>query len=229
MRPVILLLLTSISISAFSQQKETSVFLKEIGCSTNGLIKACLQVDKNGYGKELLIYKNGKNWDTLSIAREGDSDMGDTCFIQTCQIDQKGLKEVVLSWSGQVSHSYGGSTGGGFLNKFTKHEIWNLNTGKKLFAVQSEYYQEENMGYYGEADSSVLRSRTVTCSYQYTFSVTKEGKVRISHLVENNAVTYDDETVNRIKEEKSVCSFLKPDHKPGVYVFKNGQFIREDK
>jgi hypothetical protein len=204
---------------------EAPGFLTEIGCSTDGLVKACVLVDKNGNGKELFIYKNGKTWDTLSIAREGDSDIGDTCVIQTVQIDQKGLKEVVLSWSGQGSHSYGGFPGGGFFNEFTKHEIWNLNTGKKLFAAQSVYYNQEKMGYYNERDSSVLRTRTETCSYQYTFSVTKEGKVIISHLKEKNSVTYDDETVNRIKEEKNACSFQMPDHKPGIYVFKGGQFI----
>src|ERR1044072_3179641 len=140
MRLVIFLMIASMSFSVYSQQATIAGFLTEIGRSTDGLVKACLLVNKNGYGTELLIYKNGKNWDTLSIVREGDSDIGDTCFIQTVQIDKKGLKEVVLSWSGQGSHSYGGPTGGGFSNKFTKHEIWNLNTGKKLFAAQSLYY-----------------------------------------------------------------------------------------
>lgn len=226
MRLVILLMLTSMSFTVYSQQTETSGFLRQIGCSTDGLVKACLLIDKNGYGKELLIYKDGKTWDTLSIAREGDSDIGDTCFVQTVQIDKKGLKEVVISWSGEGSHSYGGNPGGGFFTKFTKHEIWNLNTGKKLFAAQSIYYNQENMGYYSETDSSVVRTRTQTCSYQYTFSVTKEGKVVISHLKEKNSVTHDDETVNRIKEEKNACSFP-PDHKPGVYLFRGGQFVRQ--
>lgn len=221
MRPVILLLLTSLSLSVYSQQ--TSGFLTEIGCSPDRQVKACLLVDRNGYGKELLIYRNGKKWDTLSIAREGDSDIGDTCFIQTVQIDQKGLKEVVLNWSGEGSHSYGGPTGGGFFNKFTKHEIWNLDTRKQLFAAQSEYYQEESIGYYSKPDS-VLQTQTVICSYQYAFSVTKEGKVRISNLKEHNAVT-DDNGVSK----KSDCSFSKPDHTPGVYVLKNGQFIKEGK
>lgn len=227
MRPVILLMLIGMSFSAYSQQTEPSGFLTEIGISTDGLVRACVRVDKNGYGKELLIYKNGKTWDTLSIAREGDSDIGDTCFIQTVQIDQKGLNEVVLSWSGQASHSYGGSPGGGFINKFTKHEIWNLNTGKKVFAAQSVYYNQESVGYYSETDSSVLRTQTQTCSYQYTFSVTKEGKVIINHLEEKNSVTYDDETLNRAKEEKNDCSFSMPDHKPGIYVFRVGQFVKE--
>jgi hypothetical protein len=221
MRPVLLLLLTSISLSVYSQQ--TSGFLAELGCSPDRQVKACLLVDQNGYGKELLIYRNGKAWDTLSIAREGDSDIGDTCFIQTVQIDQKGFKEVVVSWSGEGSHSYGGSTGGGFSNKFTKHEIWNLNTGKKLFAAQSEYYQEESIGYYIKPDS-VLQTQTVICSYQYAFSVTKEGKIKIGNLEEHNAVTDDNGTVN-----KNACSFSRPDHTPGVYVFRNGQFIKEGK
>lgn len=229
MRPVILLMLTSLSFSVYSQQTEATGFFSEIGSSTDGLVKACVLVDKNGYGKELLIYRNGKTWDTLSITREVNSDIGDTCFIQTVQIDQKGLKEVVFSWSGESSHSYGGLPGGGFFNKFTKHEIWNLNTGKKLFAAQSVYYNQELMGYYNETDSSDLRNQTITCSYQYTFSVTKEGKVVISHLKVKNSVTYDDEAVNRIKEEKNACSFPMPDHKPGVYVFKGGQFVREGK
>lgn len=229
MRPVILLLLTSIPFFVYSQQTETPGFLTEIGRSTDGLAKACLLVDKNGYGKELLIYKNGKTWDTLSIAREGDSNMGDTCFIQTVQIDQKGLKEVVLSWSGQVSHSYGGPLGGGFDNNFTKHEIWNLNTGKRLFAAQSVYYHEESAGYYSKTDSSVLGTRTSTCSYQYAFSVTKEGKVVISDLKEKSFVKYDDETVSKSKEEKNDCSFSRPDHKPGVYVLRGGQLVREGK
>ena len=229
MRLLILLTITSMSFSVYSQQTETTDFLKEIGCSTDGLVKACLLIDKNGYGKEVLIYRNGKNWDTLSIAGEGDSDIGDTCFIQTVQIDQKGLKEVVLSWSGQGAHSYGGDPGGGFSNKFTKHEIWNLNSGKKLFEAQSVYYNQESTGYYSKTDSSVLRTRTVTCSYQYTFSVTKEGRVVISDLKKNNSVTYDDETVNRIKEEKNACSFPMPDHKPGVYIFRSGQFVRPGK
>jgi len=210
MKPVILLMLTCISMSVYSQQTQATGLFTEIGSSTDGLVKACVLVDKNGYGKELLIYRNGTTWDTLYIAREGDSDIGDTCVIQTVQMDQKGLKEVVLSWSGKSSHSYGGHPGGGFSNEFTKHEIWNLNTGKKLFAAQSVYYNQESIGYYNKKDSSVLRTRTKICSYQYTFSVTKEGKVVISQLKEKNA-----------------CSFLKPDHKPGVYVFKGGQFIRE--
>ncbi len=226
MRPVILLMLTSISLSLYSQQTDSRGFLTQIGSTTDGSVRACLLVDKNGYGKELFIYRNGKTWDTLSIAREGDSDIGDTSFIKTVQIDKKGLKEVVLSWSGQGSHSYGGVPGGGFSNKFTKHEIWNLNTGKKLFAAQSVYYNEEQTGFYSETDSSDLRTRKVTCSYHYTFSVTKEGKVVISQLKVKNAVTYDDEKVNRIREEKNACSFSMPDHKPGVYVLKGEQFVR---
>lgn len=229
MRTVVLLLLTSMSFSVYSQQTETPGFLTEIGRSTDGLIKACLQVDENGYEKELLIYKNGKNWDTLSIARERESDMGDTCFIQTTQIDQKGLKEVVLSWSGQLSHSYGGPLGGGFDHKCTKHEIWNLNTGKKLFAAQSAYYHEESTGYYSKTDSSVLGTRTATCSYQYAFSVTKEGKIVISDLKEKNSVRYEDETIDGIKEEKNDCSSSRPDHRPGVYLFRSGKFVRAGK
>jgi hypothetical protein len=229
MKPVILLMLSSMYLSVYSQQTEAAGFLTQIGSSTDGLVKACVLVDKNGYGKELLIYRNGKTWDTLSIAREGDSDIGDTCFIQTVQIDQKGLKEVVFSWSGQGSHSYGGFAGGGFVNEFTKHEIWNLNTGKKLFEARSVYYNQEQTGVQSKTDSSVLRTRTETCSYRYTFSVTKEGKVVISQYKEKNSVTYDDETDNKIKKEKNACAFPMPDHKPGVYVFKGGQFVREAK
>src|SRR5689334_21835409 len=109
MRLVILLMITGLSFSVYSKQTANPGFLKEIGRSTDGLVKAGVLVDENGYGKELLIYRNGKKWDTLSIAREGDSDIGDTCFIKTVQIDKKGLNEVLLSWSGQVSHSYGGA------------------------------------------------------------------------------------------------------------------------
>ncbi|OQP56759.1 hypothetical protein [Niastella populi] len=229
MKPVILFLLTSISVSLYSQQTGTPGFLTQIGRSTDGSVRVCLLVDNNGDGKELFIYRNGKSWDTLSIAREGDSYIGDTCFIQTVQIDKKGLKEVVLSWSTQFSHSYGGSPGGSFSNKFTKHEIWNLNTGKKLFAAQSVYYNEEHTGFYSGTYSSDLRTRKVTCSYRYTFSVTNEGKVVISRLQVNNSVMYDNETVNRIKEEKNACSFSMPDHQPGIYVLRGQQFIRAEK
>lgn len=85
MRLVILLILTSISVSLYSQQTGSPGFLTQIGSSTDGSVKACLLVDKNGYGKELFIYRNGKTWDTLSIAREGNSYIGDTCFIQTVE------------------------------------------------------------------------------------------------------------------------------------------------
>lgn len=229
MRLLILLIISGLSSSVYSQQNASPGFLTVIGRSTDGQVKACVLVDKNGYGKELLIYKNGKSWDTLSIAREGDSDIGDTCFIQTVQIDKKGLNEAVLSWSGQGSHSYGGVPGGGFVNKFTKHEIWNLNTGRKLFAAQSVYYNEESTGYYNKKDSSVIRTRTQSCSYQYKFSVTKEGRVVISNLKEKRSVTYDNESVNRTKEEKIACSFPMPDHKPGVYILKDQQFVRAGK
>lgn len=227
MRPLLLLILISFCSSGFSQHTERPGFISETGRSANGLVKLSLLVDQNGYGKELLIYKKGKNWDTLSIARDGDSDMGDTCFLQTVQIDQKGLQEVVLSWTGGGSHSYGGPTGGGFVNKFTKHEIWNLDTGKKLFEAQSMYCNEESVGINSETDPSILRTRTETCSYWYTFSVTPTGKIMIRDYKEKNSVTYDDETVNRIKEEKNACSFPMPDHKPGVYVFRGGKFVRE--
>jgi hypothetical protein len=226
MRPVIVFLLTCISFSLYSQQTDRTDFLTQIGCSTDGLVKACVLLDKNGYGKELFIYSNGKTWDTLSIAREGDSDIGDTCFIQTVQIDKKGLKEVVLSWSAKLSHSYGGEPGGSFSSNCTKHEIWNLNTGKKLFAAMSVYYNEEVLGEYSKKDSSVLIDRTQICSYSYTFSVTKEGKVVISNLHKKNSVTYNDETVNRTHKEKNTCAFPMPDHKPGVYILKGEQFVR---
>lgn len=191
---------------------------EEIGSSPDSTIKVFFH---NGNGTYILFYKKGVNWDTLTIA-DGSASIS-ACTIRAIQIDGKGLDEVVISWTNEMSHSYGGYPGGGFFNKYTIHEIWNPDTRKKIFSSQSDYYNQEINGV--PVNDSVAITQTVTCSYSYKFAVTAKGQVLISNVKKNNSVRYDDDTTNKIKKERNACSSIKPDHKEGVYILKDGAFV----
>ena len=223
MRTVITYIFFFIALSGFGQQEGSLAHLELVGSSCDSLVKAFLQIDKNGDGKYILVFKKDLNWDTLEFAGDGSPAIQDTCTIRTIQIDRKGLKEVIITWSLHMSHSYGG-LGGGFENSYTMNEIWNLDTREKIFSAQNAYYNFETT-VYAENDSADQIIRTVICSYSYDFAVTDNGQIVISNMKEDNSVTYGDDPHNKIKKEKDACSFSPPDHEEGVYIYKEGEFI----
>jgi hypothetical protein len=220
-RVTIICIVCFITFPGYGQPVNKAGFREEIGSSPDSTVKAFLQVDSTGNGTYMLQYKKDRQCDTLTFA---DGSAGITsCTVKTIQIDGKGLKEVVISWTIQMSHSYGGP-GGGFLNTYTLNEIWDLDRRKKIFSAQSAYYNEETTVSPGN-DSTAGNERTVICSYSYQFTVTANGQVVIGPVKQNSSVTYNEDTTNRIKKEKEACAWPKPDHKAGTYILKNGVFV----
>lgn len=209
-----------IGLRGFCQENDTIKYWREVCSSQDGAVK----MFENQY-KYFLKYKNLGKWDTLTFA-DGSASF-DSCTIEKAQIDKKGLKEIIVSWTIEMSHSYGGT--GGFYNKYTMHEIWSLDMRRKIFSAQDHHYNWENT--YAEPDTATgmdFMSRTEICSYSYDFNVNNKGQVEIKNLKKDHSVTYDEEngqTVSKDESSENACPLTAPDHEEGVYVLKKGQFI----
>jgi hypothetical protein len=221
----ILTFFLSTAIRCYGQPSDSTNWT-ELGSSEDGTLRVFSIGTESMIDKYVIKFNQGLTWDTLSFADE--SAQIDSCIIKTIQVDRKGLREVMISWTLRLSHSYGGTMGGGVTTNLTRNEIWNLETRKRIFAATSNYYNWENTN--SEIDSIGRYEETISiCSYSYDLNVNDKGEIIVSNLKESNSnetTDYGDNGVVISKTTKSsdICLDSRPDHQVGTYKFKKGHY-----
>lgn len=132
----------------------------------------------------------------------------DSCTIEALQIDNKGLKELIITryWKSPFVDYMGNVINWSSDIILTENEIWNLDTKKKIFSAISRYSIIKTTTYYEWKYSE-------SSSYSYDFMIDNKGQVSIKNIKVNNL------------SDKPILNIAKPDHKEGFYVFKNEEYI----
>ena len=161
---------------------------------------------KESEGKKYyLTYQNGLQYDTLFFSYIYYCD---SCRVKAIQIDNKGLKEVIITWYWESPLiDYSGNVINWSSNIIvTANEIWNLDTKQNIFSAISRYSLIKTTTYCNWQYSEI-------CSYNYDFMIDDKGQVNIKNIKTNNL------------SDKPIFNLVKPDHQEGLYVFKNERYI----
>ncbi|MGN6647973.1 MAG: hypothetical protein ACTHJT_15730, partial [Cytophaga sp.] len=103
----------------------------------------------------------------------------------------------------------------------TIHEIYDLKSHKQLFAAVSKYeYRADYTEYY---DSTSTYS-TTAYFYRYDFSLSQESKISIGKTKTMLKVSEEGAAINTENSFPHYCDCLLPDHKEGMYVYRNGKY-----
>lgn len=148
-----------------------------------------------------MVYNKENQMDTLSFCDYFYVAYPDNFILKLIQIDGKGLKEIVVTWNLQAYESD---------NSLTFNELWNLDTHEKLFSAQNVFYEHYVLESVSVDNplSDTLRD-TITCSYEYDFSVENKGQITIK---------------NTKKNFLPMNSCNQPDNEEGIYLFIDGKY-----
>ncbi|MCD6066226.1 MAG: hypothetical protein K0S33_1052 [Bacteroidetes bacterium] len=207
MKQAVISTLLLLAFQAFGQKSGPAWHLK--GQTKDGTVKAYLMWNDIGGHEEYLVYKKENRADTLAFCDYFYDLYPDTFMLKSIQIDGKGLKEIVVSWSLQYSDSM--NKGKAIKRSLTFNEIWDPDSRKKIFSAQNSFYEHHVFAstFADKHPSDTLRD-TITCSYRYDFSVDSQGQITIK---------------NTKKNFKPVNVCKQPDNEEGVYLFKNGEYV----
>ncbi|MDD3740371.1 MAG: hypothetical protein PHH30_03950 [Bacteroidales bacterium] len=176
--------------------------------NSNGLVSEVFESKKNTeYFRNIVFVKDGIK-DTLFIKGTTGTD---SCRIKTQQINNSGQEEIIITWycSNPPVEVIGNATNKIYRTSSVIHEIWDIDTKKKLFSSLSSFKQEIVMSYIG------IEFNSIFCGYDYDFSVNNDGKISIKDIV------------LQVSDADYYCKELKVDHEEGIYYIENGKFVRE--
>ena len=167
----------------------------------DGTVKAFAVPDKDsqttGSAKWNLVYKNRQSkWDTLTFAPKATV-VVDSILLTALQIDGKGLKEIVLTYTINLAYKTAIKER---QNRYTINTIYNLDTRTIIFFARSEYY-------YLNKEKII---NTDSCTYSYNFSIDHQGTVIVKNVKKYFLGSCDPSLVDKSE---------------GIYVFKDGQYI----
>ncbi len=204
MRQTIIAILLLFTTQLFGQTTDSLTWYL-LSATKDSTVKAYLVKDRNSESKYFLKYKNGKKWDTLSFA-DNYAKM-DSCNIEAMQIDGKGQKEIIVKWYYLFWHTSMGH--GGFEEGYTQIDIWNLDSRKNIFSAKPDYhFQSLEVNDIIEEDSIVETNEIhKSCLLNYNFDINTKGQITIKNIKVNG---------------DSDCQV---DHREGIYIFKDGQYI----
>jgi len=203
-RQIIIALLLIISFQSVGQINNLNRGIV-LGYTSDSTVKVVFEPKESEGKKYYLIYQNGPQYDTLSFPYKIYCD---SCRVKVLQIDNKGLKEVIITWhwkSPLIDYS-GNAIDWNSNIIVTANEIWNLDTKQKIFSAISRYSLIKTTIYCNWQYSEI-------CSYSYDFMIDDNGQVSIKNIKTNNL------------SDKPIFSLVKPDHEEGRYVFRNEQYI----
>jgi len=157
--------------------------------------------------KRYLIYENKNSIDTLFFSWTENLFHSNTCQIEQIQIDEKGRKEIHITWTftstpGRGDY-IGGQTSWGEQRKFINHEIWNLDTKERLFRAVSLNSIDKYTTYHG-LDEKTINSHSY---WTYDFLIDDHGRITISNI------------------KKTKDQF--PDNTEGNYTFADKKYYKE--
>lgn len=188
---------------------------------------------KDSSSFSILFDKNGKREKAVITSYSATYDIGDfqaygsaAYHITEKQLDKKGLPELIV----YISYETIGIRGGG--TTWKELHIWNLDTQEEMFFAMvdysSQYGNPEWTAYpidtSGGEEIRVERIAYNVCSWSYHAEIA-EKQIIISEIQTENLVEVTDgqDTVIESGQDPN-CA---PDHQEGVYILKNGEFVRK--
>ncbi|KOS06898.1 hypothetical protein AM493_13310 [Flavobacterium akiainvivens] len=163
-----------------------------------------------------LVYNNGKDSIQLSNPDLRGFPMCQSAeIVAEVQIDGKGAKEVVVKRSIEwIYMLLGDEFNIREKTDRTVYEVWNVDNKKLLFsAVGGNHFSY--ISHYR------LSSAEGAAHYNYDFSINEAGAIAISNVQVSG---FPAESGRVSKEYRK---FAKPDHKEGIYTFKNGKYSKQ--
>ncbi len=169
--------------------------------------------------KDFLVYQRGNKLDTL-LLNEADHRQvfGDNCQLTAIQIDGKGLKEVLLTFTVSESVSANDEPGKARFYKYehTINEIWNLDSGSQLLMFTGSYFNYNKVtDYIGNIQTAVYIDSSIhidSCYYSAKVSMDAKGTITLKNIKLN----YEERCGNDIWIRK---------HGRGTFVFKGGKYV----
>lgn len=164
-----------------------------------------------------LVWVNGKT--TKSIRLFEENAFGYVrVVIESQQLDGKGNPELLISWESEYTHSYGVDNGGWSVSK-EMLLVFNLNSWKTMFRADmlSAVHEEEIT----KINDSISNYNSKECFYGYSLDIDSTNAIVISDLKQHYKTI-----VNSVETDyRETCQL--PDHQPGVYIIKNGIYVRK--
>lgn len=171
---------------------------------TSGVIP---QLKMNLSESGIYVYNDGK--DTIQLAKPGMGGIGlcdSFAVVREIQIDGKGAREIMFRRSLSYNASnHGGTFDEDYLTEIVLYEIWNLDTKALLFTAINKYAFQYD--YFRQAFPA-NESGKGTDKYSYELVLHANGNIRIQNYKGTRKA--------------------KTDHKPGLYSYVNGGYIRAD-
>ena len=207
MKQVIILILLFLNVQAIGQVGDSSVWHLS-GELKDKSVKAYYVRYKNRSSRNVLVFKKGKQSDTLDLADDRTTFpiFSDTCTLEAFQLDGQGSDEIVISykynWANEKQSIH-----------YTTNVIWNLDTRKNIFFATNDYnFRSKETIYKVNASGAVMDSITYvdSCLYSCNLNLKTKGVLIIENVKQNGHCPYN----NLYKKEK------------GVFAFRNGWMVR---
>ncbi len=174
-------------------------------------------VDRNSFLELIMTFNNGKDTVLLN-ATDYIIKALDSLSLRLIKINNK--KPAIYVVMKLKANSHLGEHGTYEEHK-TIHEIYDLKTHKQLFAAVSKYeYAGDYMEYYDSTSSY----STTAYFYQYEFLLSRYGQIHIGTSDKRLEVSGDRVCINMDTSFPGYCDCLLPDHKAGMYVYRNRKY-----
>ncbi len=158
--------------------------------------------------------------------------------LQAMQLNGKGLPEIIVQWTFEAHHNYGGQPelgeggiAGGWSYSFTMVDVWDLDADSILFTAISNYAQEnsETEGIRkdslseneAEEDTIDLVTRETNCNWEYEVTFNTDRSITLSMPT---ADAYEVISVNDVEKSRSPIECT-PDHLGGTFVLRRGVYV----
>ena len=157
--------------------------------------RARISEDENGLG--FYYWKDGE-WKSFLLDDEVISSYNEKTLMTTMQMDGKGHKEIIIHENRWIIHSYG-DTLGGWEYSYSSFFIFNVDTDTLLFSATDKY---------GAGEFS---------NQSESYSGWEYGLHLAQNEISIDSLTFTQDTITPTE--------IKPDHKPGRYIIRNGKYV----
>lgn len=180
--------------------------------------------------------KKGKKIKRMPAYNFDGIEKAQTANLQALQLNGKGLPEIVVRWTFEAHHNYGGQPelgeggiAGGWYYNFEMVDVWDLDADSILFTAITHYAQEnsETEGVRKDSlsddaeDSIDLVTHETKCGWEYAITFNSDHSIAIS---DPEMDSYEKISVNDV-ETSTTPMECAPDHYAGTFVLRHGIYV----
>ncbi|MFN8299948.1 MAG: hypothetical protein U0T75_12645 [Chitinophagales bacterium] len=182
--------------------------------------------------------KRGKKTKHLPAYNFDGIERAQTATLQAIQLNGKGMPEIIVQWTFEAHHNYGGQPelgeggiAGGWAYGFTMVDVWDLDADSILFTAITNYAQEnsETEGVRKDSlaendakeDTIDLVTHQTNCSWQYEVTFNTDRSITLSMPVADG---YEIISLNDVEESRTPMECT-PDHLGGTFVLRRGVYV----